>query len=130
MKTKIKALEPMRGTEGTKKYKTLVSTHRGAVAFRDLHDGTFRVRVEPRHDDEIVAKLSETLARSAGWKQPGDSGQHRFSKVVGTLALHETLAKAQEALGVGELLAYRNLSAFKVLKHATAPAPAPAAPIE
>lgn len=92
----------MAGTENTGKYSVLAITSRGRVGVRDLGGGIYRIRVEPLRDTKGVA--GRHLARNAGWKQPGDQGQPRYSMVVYNgegldIALGTTFA----ALGVGAL---------------------------
>jgi hypothetical protein len=70
------------GTEKTGNYAKILDTDLGLVAFR-LTGGYVRVRVEPANT-EAAEKLAEKLTRSTGWKQPGDSGENRFSKMFHT----------------------------------------------
>jgi hypothetical protein len=70
------------GTERTGNFAKILDTDLGLVAFR-LTGGYVRVRVEPANK-EAAEKLAKKLTRSTGWKQPGDSGQNRFSKVFYT----------------------------------------------
>ena len=105
------------GTEGTGEYKTVLKTRYGKVAFRDL-GGSVRVRVEP--SSYANGKLAELLGRDRGWKQPGDGGQNRFSKVVSASQLKATLEVAKLALGVGRLKSRQNPAANVVAKQLTA----------
>jgi hypothetical protein len=90
----------MAGTEGTHEYIVLAETERGALGYREL-GGSFRVRVEPAQGH--AAELSADFPRVAGWKQPGDSGQQRFSLVVHNgAALKDALVRALGALLGGE----------------------------
>jgi hypothetical protein len=80
------------GTEKTGNYAKILDTDLGLVAFR-LTGGYVRVRVEPANT-EAAEKLAEKLTRSTGWKQPGDSGENRFSKMFhtsgGAVRRHQT----------------------------------------
>ncbi len=69
----------MAGTEGTGKYLVTHVTDLGRFGHRDLGGGT-RLRVEPT--EEGLPILAQHLTRAEGWKQPGDGGENRFSKVV------------------------------------------------
>jgi hypothetical protein len=71
----------MAGTEGTGEYKVIGRTGRGKVGVRQLGNGMYRIRVEP-FGARFVPKMAEYMSRIDGWKQPGDGGQNRFSKVV------------------------------------------------
>lgn len=89
----------MAGTERTWEYQVVASTAYGRVGVRDYtHTGSpVRIRVEP-----FQGKTFESLTRDAGWKQPGDSGQCRYSIVrpagcEAACAVRTALA----ALGVG-----------------------------
>jgi len=73
------------GTEGTYEYDTHHVTSKGLAAVREYAPGGFRIRVEPA-TGEAAVEMARTLTREDGWKQPGDGGQNRFSKVVGTQA--------------------------------------------
>lgn len=89
----------MPGTQGTNTYFIPVATELGQVGIRELGGGRFRVRVEP-----FSRSAAETLAPAfPGWKQPGDSGQARFSQMVydGEAGLRKTLATALKALSPG-----------------------------
>jgi hypothetical protein len=83
----------MVGTEGTGKY-VGVATSRAQVGFRDLGNGTFRVRVEP------VEGEREALAPSfQGWKTGIGGSEFRFSKVVsGETELKATVGHALKAI--------------------------------
>ncbi|MDB5186620.1 MAG: hypothetical protein JWM07_92 [Candidatus Saccharibacteria bacterium] len=69
----------MSGTEGTGEYKVLASSSFGRVGYRDL-GYEVRVRVEPSPTQ--AENIAQTLSPDAGWKQPGDGGQDRFSIIV------------------------------------------------
>ncbi len=88
----------MAGTEGTGEYKVAVVTNRAKVGYRDLGQGRYRLRVEPTNPS-----ANETLAGAfplEGWKQPGDSGQNRFSTVIysGETELEQVLTAAVKAV--------------------------------
>lgn len=88
----------MAGTEGTGEYKVAVVTNRAKVGFRDLGAGCFRLRIEPTNPS-----ANETLAGAFpldDWKQPGDGGQNRFSKVIytGEAGLEPVLSAAVKAV--------------------------------
>lgn len=69
------------GTEGTSEYVTLLVTALGILALRrDVDRHSYRLRVEPTNAG-ATKKMAPTLTRAADWKQPGDSGQNRFSNV-------------------------------------------------
>lgn len=71
----------MPGTERTGKYLVPVCAKRGRVGFRLLGAGrSVRVRIEPANQ-AASDRLAVKLTRAGGWKQPGDDGQDRFSKV-------------------------------------------------
>lgn len=70
----------MAGTEGTYDYLVLARSSFGRVGYR-LVGHRVRIRLEPA-DEAHAAKIAETLTREAGWKQPGDEGQNRFSIVL------------------------------------------------
>jgi hypothetical protein len=84
----------MVGTEQTGKY-VGVATSRAQVGFRDLGNGTFRVRVEP------VDGEREALTPSfQGWKTGVGGNEFRFSKVVsGEAELKATVEHALKAVG-------------------------------
>jgi hypothetical protein len=69
----------MDGTEGTGEYVVLATSSFGRVGYRDLGD-VVRVRVEP--STAHTATIAQSLTSEAGWKQPGDDGQDRFSLLV------------------------------------------------
>jgi hypothetical protein len=73
------------GTEGTENYVVLAANEIGLVAVRQVHGSTYRVRVQPA-TAAGAALVAETLKSGKGWKQPGDSGQFRFSIVVNDVA--------------------------------------------
>jgi hypothetical protein len=70
----------MPGTEGTKEYMTVARTALGVVGVREYAPGAYRVRVEPT--EAGVAAIASKLTADAGWKQPGEGGQNRFSHTV------------------------------------------------
>lgn len=93
----------MAGTEGTGAYKVLAITARGRVGVRKLGDSV-RIRVEPFYQ---CGKVGAVLTAKVGWKQPGDGGQNRFSKVVSNADCDWAIALAQKALGVDKLVTAR-----------------------
>jgi len=75
-------------------YTTVISTVNGTLGFRDLHDGSFRVRVEPK---------AKGLSFPSGWKVP-DSYDNRFSTVVkGQNGLLGAVAAATQILSQGKV---------------------------
>lgn len=75
------ALFHMAGTENTGKYTVVLVMPDGTkVGYRQFETGKYRIRVEPSND-AIAVKLAVALSRTNGWKQPGDSGENRFSTV-------------------------------------------------
>jgi|JI7StandDraft_1071085.scaffolds.fasta_scaffold13256_4 hypothetical protein len=88
------------GTEGTHNYVVIAASPLGIIAVRLLNSDCYRVRVEP-DSPEGANTIAKGLSRSNGWKQPGDSGQNRFSIVVSASNLHDTIAKAVDALSTG-----------------------------
>jgi hypothetical protein len=102
----------MAGTEGTGAYVVPVVTDRGAVGYRSLGGNTYRVRVEPA-SAEAAASLAAAFPRAGGWKQPGDSGQNRFSTMVyaGLEALKGVIETAVKALKDGATTVESNLDA-------------------
>jgi len=64
---------------GTKEYMTLRVRAR-VVGVREYAPGAYRVRVEPT--EAGVAAIASKLTADAGWKQPGEGGQNRFSHTV------------------------------------------------
>lgn len=90
----------MAGTEGTGEYTVYVVTALGRLGVRLLSDGRCRIRLEPSGAGAAV-KMSASLTREAGWKQPGDQDQLRFSTVVDSEdALRDRVTAACAALGV------------------------------
>jgi len=88
------------GTEGTHNYVVIGESKRGLVAVRLVNSAFFRVRVEPR-DQASASAMSDMLSRAAGWKQPGDSDQNRFSTTTTRGAeLHSVVGKAMAAISV------------------------------
>lgn len=69
----------MAGTEGTGLYTVESFSELGRVGVRNLGYAR-RVRVEPT--EAGLEELATLLTRENGWKQPGDQGQDRFSKVI------------------------------------------------
>lgn len=105
----------MDGSEGTGQYVVIAATARGRVGVRVLGGDPSkvsriemaRVRVEPVEKTAVIKQMAEVLP-DGKWKQPGQDGEHRFSRVVENGAskgksLHIALAKALAAIGVGEL---------------------------
>lgn len=82
----------MAGTEGTGEYAVVALSELGRVGVRGLGSGDARIRVEP------TAKSLELLAGRDGWKQPGDDGQKRYSKVVCADDLTASLTLALAAI--------------------------------
>lgn len=81
MATFNKNFPTLAGTEGTSEYTTLLVTVLGILGLRrDTSFGrnVYRVRVEPT-SPAAATKLGAVLVHP--WKQPGDSGQDRFSEV-------------------------------------------------
>lgn len=75
----------MSGTEKTFEYTVRAASVRGRVGVRHLPpSGNVRIRLEPADDIgfSVIEKWRKELPRSVGYKQPGDSGQPRFSIVV------------------------------------------------
>lgn len=92
----------MAGTENTGSYVVLANSGFGRVGVRYLADGTVRVRVEPSNEigaGELAAILGE------GWKQPGDGGQPRFSRVVKQDELRAVVQTVLDRLAEGKLVA-------------------------
>ncbi len=89
----------MAGTEGTGEYQVTHTSRRGRVGFRELGIERMRVRVEPS-SPKAAAKMAKHLTPEAGWKQPGDGGQDRFSIVANTNAeAFAAIQLARKALG-------------------------------
>lgn len=96
----------MAGTERTGEYVVLATSSYGMAGYRLLPDGSVRIRVEPS-DAAHAAKLAAVLTDAAGWKQPGDNDQDRFSIVA--LKGGEALAALNQAFALikkGRPLAY------------------------
>ncbi len=87
----------MAGTEGTDKYYVVIATGTKRVGIREYAPGYFRVRVEV---GDKYKGLSERLTRDTGWKQPGDSGEQRFSKTTCADGLAAVLAEVFGALKI------------------------------
>lgn len=86
----------MAGTEQTGQYVVLAVGPMGRVGFRDL-GGNYRVRVEPS-TRKVVSFMKKHFG--ADWRQPGDGGQFRYSKVVfGEAGCKAALTTALTALG-------------------------------
>ena len=94
----------MAGTEGTGAYKVLAFTSRGRIGVRELDHNLVRIRVEPLCQ---CVKVAAVLTVKAGWKQPGDGGQNRWSKVVSEEDRDSAIALANKALGVDKLVTAR-----------------------
>lgn len=105
----------MAGTEGTNQYVGVAKTARGTVAVREVAPGHYRIRVEPRMSRGATV-IGRKLTREFGWKQPGDSGQNRFSKVTSASELPAVLNEVVTALGVGSLKTTR-FDYAKALRH-------------
>lgn len=89
----------MAGTEGTGEYQVTHTSRRGRAGWRKLGIERMRVRVEPS-SAKAAAKMAKHLTRDAGWKQPGDGGQDRFSIVANNDAEAFTAIQlARKALG-------------------------------
>ncbi len=89
----------MAGTEGTGEYVVVLRTRLGRVGYREL-GASCRIRIEPEPTGhEPLARL---LTRSRGWKQSGDQDQDRYSIVVSSEKLPDTLRSAIRALNPGE----------------------------
>jgi hypothetical protein len=71
----------MEGTERTREYVVIAATNTGRVGVRNIYGG-FRIRVEPR-----TKKLAKEVACGVNrnWKQYGQSGQPRFSRVANSV---------------------------------------------
>jgi hypothetical protein len=82
MKTLESFLFSMAGTEMTFEYVVLAAAAAGRVGYRKIGETQYRVRLEPTHPAAATAMAATGLL--AGWKQPGNGGQFRFSTVVGT----------------------------------------------
>lgn len=106
----------MAGTEGTFEYVVLAATELGRVGYRDFtHSGSpLRIRVEPAGRFYLSGA---GLDRETGWKQPGDSGQWRYSRVLpaGEMAL-EGLKKALRAIQAGRRETLVSLGASQEVK--------------
>jgi hypothetical protein len=86
------------GTEGTHNYVVIAEGEHGLVAVRLIDGSNFRVRVEPSSEDGAKA-VALSLTRANDWKQPGDSGQNRFSTVcLGGAELQMAVAAAVKAI--------------------------------
>lgn len=110
----------MAGTEGTGEYRVLAMNDTGRLGFRVLENGKVRIRIEPTTEGK--ATLAETFTVDAGWKQPGDFGQQRFSKVVsmGDETISTVVAALKAMRKEGRLT--RNFKQWywrKHVKHAT-----------
>ncbi len=78
----------MAGTEGTGQYVVILATQFARVGIREypkLGSGKFRVRIEPSRSGSpglcrpLLPVLNCFFPTSAGWKQPGQGGQWRYS---------------------------------------------------
>lgn len=92
----------MAGTEGTGLYKVIANSDFGRVGVRDLGDGRTRVRVEPKNETG-AAELAVICAE--GWKQPGQGGQPRYSRVVPTADVAKVVQPILDRLAEGKLKA-------------------------
>ena len=101
----VKSWKYMAGTERTGEYEVIGRTGRGKVGIRDLKDGTFRIRVEP-FGARFVPGMAEFMSPADGWKQPGNRGENRFSKVVDEPK--EAVATALAAVGYNNLVSKTN----------------------
>jgi hypothetical protein len=85
------------GTSGAP-FTTVVETSAGAIGFRSLGHEGFRVRVVPANNNGTHLNLS-------GWKQIGEDGQNRYSKVVDNKeALELAVRQAAKELVIASLL--------------------------
>lgn len=100
----------MAGTEKTGAYCVICKTARGRIGVRVLSGDlgaavatqVARIRVETIGGNVAVNKVSAILKSEAGWKQPGDGGERRFSTVADTATdVKKALLKGLVALGVG-----------------------------
>ncbi len=90
----------MAGTENTGQYVVMCHTVLGRVGVRTLSGGSSRVRVEPI-STEAAGIMAASLTRPGYWKQPGDNGQPRFSRMASNdCGLRAVLAQALIALRV------------------------------
>ena len=87
----------MAGTERTGKYLVIARNSLARIGFRVLGWGEVRVRIEPV-DEASAAALAKVFTRQKGWKQPGEGGQNRFSKVCGRMEALLVLGRALRAL--------------------------------
>lgn len=88
----------MAGTEGTGQYLVIGRTSSGRIGIRPLRGGQVRVRIEPV-SSQAASTLSEHFPREKCWKQPGDSGEDRFSRVIVGEAGIVVVEQAIKALG-------------------------------
>lgn len=109
--TAVTATDPwtMAGTEGTNEYRVLAESSFGRLGYRNLSGfsaDSVRIRLEPS-DEAHAAKIAEVLTPEAGWKQPGDGDQNRFSIVLpkGQGAI-DALKKAFGLIKRGRPIAY------------------------
>jgi len=74
----------MSGTEETFEYTVRAASARGRVGVRHLPNGNVRIRLEPTGTigASVIEKWQKELPSDVGYKQPGSSGQNRFSTVV------------------------------------------------
>lgn len=110
----------MSGTEETFEYTVRAASLRGRVGVRFLSGDNVRIRLEPVETigETVISKWRSELPRSVGYRQPGDSGQRRFSTVVpaGDHA-DAILAKMFDLLGQKE-----GLKSFHLNPHMDEPA--------
>lgn len=108
----------MAGTERTGKYTVVGYNGNGRVGFRELPADSTRIRIEPTA--EGLAALQQHFTREAGWKQPGESGENRFSKVVHNAERDEVVARAVKALVVSSRRRSRRIMVVGMSLAATA----------
>lgn len=91
----------MAGTEGTGKYVVIANSDFGRVGVRYLSNDLVRVRVEPKNE---VGASELAAVCGSGWKQPGEGGQPRFSRVVKQGDLAATVQPVLDRLAEAKLL--------------------------
>lgn len=87
----------MAGTQKTGQYLVIGRSSSGRIGIRPLGDGQVRVRIEPA--GQSTPSLAKRFPRYDDWKQPGDGGQDRFSRVVTGEAGIMMVEQAIKALG-------------------------------
>jgi hypothetical protein len=116
----------MAGTEGTFLYVVLAAGLRGRIGVRCYSPGRFRIRVEPSPGK--AGTVGKILTSGDDWKQPGDSGQDRFSSTAcGTTAAGELVVTALSALGLTLNSNFVEMSIVSATQRAFPP-PAPPEP--